>query len=104
MFAGISYGFWLGNEHERSPWLAGKPQPWTEGSWFIEIKIPSWMLTLFVGVMAALFPIAFVKNLLSAQLFYPVACLLLLAGNRLAIWLYRSHLHDEEAKDSGTHN
>ena len=93
-FAGIGYGFWLGGEQLEWPsWLAGKRPRWpAEG--FIEIKIPNLTLTLLVGFMVSLFPIAFVKNLLPKQLFYPVACLLLLAGNGLGIWLH-SHLHDE---------
>ncbi len=86
MFAGIGYGFWLGDR-------------WPGDEWFIEIKIPNWMLSLLGGFLVSLLPIAFVKNLLPAQLFYPVACLLLLAGNGLGIWLYHSHLHDDETKD-----
>jgi uncharacterized membrane protein len=95
MFAGIRYGFWLGGEGEWPSWLARKRLPWAEeGRWFIEIKIPNWMLALLVGFLVSLLPIAFVKNLLPAQLFYPVACLLLLAGNGLGIWLYHSHRRD----------
>ena len=93
MFAGIGYGFWLGGEHE---WPTRLPRPIynAPGHWFIEIKIPNWMLSLLVGFLLSLLLIAFVKNLLPAQLFYPVACLLLLAGNGLGIWLYRSHRRD----------
>jgi hypothetical protein len=94
MFVGIGYGFWLGGELEWPSWLARKSPRWSGGDLFIEIKIPNWALTLLVGFMVSLFPIAFVKNLLPAQLFYPVVCLLLLAGNGFGIWLH-SHLHNE---------
>jgi hypothetical protein len=99
MFAGIGYGFWLGGESEWPSRLARK-LPWSEeGKWFIEIKIPNWALALLVGFLVSLLPIAFVKNLLPAQLFYPVAFLLLLAGNGLGMWLYHSRLHNDETKD-----
>ncbi len=99
MFAGTGYGFWLGGELEWPSWLARKRPRWPGDEWFIEIKIPNWMLSLLGGFLVSLLPIAFVKNLLPAQLFYPVACLLLLAGNGLGIWLYHYHLHDNETKD-----
>ena len=99
LLAGGGYGFWLGGEIEWPSWAARKRPPWAEGDWFIEIKIPYWALMLLVGFLVSLLPIAFAKNLLPAQLFYPVACLLLLAGNGLGIWLYHSHLHDDETKD-----
>jgi hypothetical protein len=90
MFAGIGYGFWLGGEHEWPSWLS-PPIYSAPGHWFIEIKIPNWMLSLLGGFLVSLLLIGFVKNLLPARLFYPVACLLLLAGNGLGIWLYRSY-------------
>jgi len=96
IFAGIGYGFWLGGELGWPLWLARKRLPWLGEDWFIEIKIPNWTLMLLVGFLVSLFPIAFLKNLLPAQLFYPVACLLLLAGNGLGIWMYHSHRHDDE--------
>jgi len=73
MFAGIGYGFWLGGELEWPSWLARKRPRWSEKEWFIEIKIPNWTLTLLVGFLVSLFPIAFVKNLLPAQPSRPYA-------------------------------